>query len=240
MSDTPLTENELKEYLKTHWRDSIRLDPEKGCWEWLGSLNSAGYSSTAIRKLAPGESMGHRVSYIVVYGKPPKGMVLDHLCEVKHCINPEHLEAVTQKENLRRGRNREKARLWDELTPNVDKPFSWDYYCSNLHVLSDSKYLFPGEHTQCYPSTECLQCRRNKLLVEYSKRPNYTGATRKPSKRTAPERVSGHVGICWDKAMGKWKISLWHERKYCHGGYFINLEEAVEELPRYKLRIGKE
>lgn len=46
---------------------------------------------------------GHRVAYEDKYGTIPEGMVLDHLCRNRACINPDHLEVVTQRENIMRG-----------------------------------------------------------------------------------------------------------------------------------------
>lgn len=64
-------------------------EPNSGCFLWAGSLNGAGYG-------------GHRDAYEMVCGPVPEGMELDHLCRVKSCINPVHMEPVTHSENLRR------------------------------------------------------------------------------------------------------------------------------------------
>lgn len=46
----------------------------------------------------------HRVAYELLVGPIPEGLVLDHLCRVRHCVNPDHLEPVTKRENERRGK----------------------------------------------------------------------------------------------------------------------------------------
>ena len=48
-------------------------------------------------------SLAHRISYEIHVGLIPEGMTIDHLCRVRHCFNPNHLEVVTLKENLMRG-----------------------------------------------------------------------------------------------------------------------------------------
>lgn len=48
-------------------------------------------------------ALAHRVSYEAFNGPIPEGMVIDHLCQVTSCVNPDHLEAVTQKTNIQRG-----------------------------------------------------------------------------------------------------------------------------------------
>lgn len=73
---------------------------EHGCWEWTGARLPAGYG-----RFWTGERMdlAHRFSYETFVGPIPAGLVLDHLCRNKGCVRPDHLEAVTQRENLRRG-----------------------------------------------------------------------------------------------------------------------------------------
>lgn len=66
------------------------------CWIWLARLADNGYPR--LRKL-----LAHRYSYEHYKGKIPDGAVIDHLCRMRCCVNPDHLEAVTQRENLHRG-----------------------------------------------------------------------------------------------------------------------------------------
>lgn len=75
------------------------------CWLWTGGRNRDGYARTSVQ-VGPGKSRNkraHRVLYEVVNGPVPDGMVLDHVCRVRHCVNPGHLEVVTPTENTRRG-----------------------------------------------------------------------------------------------------------------------------------------
>lgn len=69
------------------------------CILWQGAVDN-GYGTT----YQDGKTQRpHRLAYIKKYGSIPDGLVIDHLCRVKLCINPEHLEAVTNKENVLRG-----------------------------------------------------------------------------------------------------------------------------------------
>jgi len=66
------------------------------CWVWTGALSSDGYG---IFRMGDKLYRAHRASYILHKGEIPDGLHIDHLCRNKVCVNPEHLEAVTQKVN---------------------------------------------------------------------------------------------------------------------------------------------
>jgi hypothetical protein len=71
------------------------------CWIWLGTINSKGYGM--IGKGLVGSPSAHRRMYEERIGLVPDGKELDHLCRVRACVNPAHLEPVTHRENVRRG-----------------------------------------------------------------------------------------------------------------------------------------
>lgn len=66
------------------------------CWEWRGARGAHGYGTM-------GQSLAHRLSYEYSIGTIPAGLQLDHLCRNRGCVNPAHLEPVTQRENILRG-----------------------------------------------------------------------------------------------------------------------------------------
>lgn len=70
------------------------------CWIWQGAKDTHGYGSLNFGKKT---QIAHRVVYEALSGKIPKGMSLDHLCRNPICVNPDHLEPVTHKENVLRG-----------------------------------------------------------------------------------------------------------------------------------------
>jgi hypothetical protein len=71
-----------------------------GCWIWQGTRNNAGYGTMTIAGRAG--RMAHRASYETFVGPIPDGLQLDHLCRERACVNPEHLEPVTARENVMR------------------------------------------------------------------------------------------------------------------------------------------
>lgn len=82
------------------WEKVEKRGPDE-CWEWGGTVadgygrfREGGFGSSPVR--------AHRVAYKLLVGPIPEGLVLDHLCENRGCVNPAHLEPVTNRENLRR------------------------------------------------------------------------------------------------------------------------------------------
>lgn len=77
--------------------DNVLLDGE--CLRWKGSRNWGGYGQISV---GGRQQRVHRVAYELAKGPIPEGLEIDHLCRVRDCINPDHLEAVTHQENIRR------------------------------------------------------------------------------------------------------------------------------------------
>lgn len=78
-----------------------KLPDAPGCWLWMKAVRPDGYG---VFGPTPGRTVyAHRFSYELHRGPIPAGMVLDHLCRVRSCVNPAHLEAVTDRVNILRG-----------------------------------------------------------------------------------------------------------------------------------------
>lgn len=84
------------------FRTRVNVDPETGCWLWTGNLTNTGYGAYQIKRNGKFIRGAHRVAYFLFVGPIPDGLQLDHLCRVRHCANPAHLEPVTSQENTLR------------------------------------------------------------------------------------------------------------------------------------------
>ena len=119
--------------------------PFSGCWIWLGAIQSKGYGNFTLngRSVLP-----HRFAYEQERGPIPKGKELDHLCRVRCCVNPAHLEAVEHRVNVQRG-----------VRPVVT-------HCKHGHEFTDENtYLHRG----------CRHCRAcNDLAVKRYRESKWT------------------------------------------------------------------
>lgn len=71
-----------------------------GCWRWLKYINQWGYGAFKVGRRTV---QAHRFMYELMVGPIPPGLHIDHLCRNHSCLNPDHLEAVTKRENTLRG-----------------------------------------------------------------------------------------------------------------------------------------
>ena len=132
-----------KSALDRFWPKVQKTD---SCWIWTKALNDAGYG--LFGSPAGYSRLAHRFAYQVLIGQVPKGLVLDHLCRDRRCVNPEHLEPVTLTENKRRGLN---FRLINGM----------DDSCINGHKYTPSNtYVNPNKAGD----VRCIRCARNRYL----------------------------------------------------------------------------
>jgi len=112
------------------WSKVYDTQPET-CWLWVGGSTPAGYGVIWYKTR---QVYAHRLSYEWAYGPIPKGLQVDHLCFTPSCINPEHLETVTDSENKRRALNFRGQRT----------------YCYNGHLTAESGvYIAPSGAREC-------------------------------------------------------------------------------------------
>ena len=104
MSATPIVHKKKgpkpKPVADRFWAKVQKSDDPDGCWLWTAGKVPNGYGSFFLNSKTV---YAHRVAYELVKGPIPEGLQIDHLCRVRNCVNPDHLEAVTCRENLMRG-----------------------------------------------------------------------------------------------------------------------------------------
>ena len=128
-----------------------KVDVGGVCWEWTAAKTRQGYGNfwTGARYIG-----AHRWAYESLVGSIPKGLILDHLCRNRACVNPDHVEPVTYGENYRRGLRGMRR-----------------YYCPAGHeVRGDNLYVSPEGYNQC---KACRRARSQELrdrrkLVNYA------------------------------------------------------------------------
>lgn len=117
-------------------------EPNSGCVFWLGPLSWNGYGKIKIGYKSEGTrrtAWAHRVAYEYFIGPIPAGMDLDHKCRVRCCVNPNHLEPVTRKENTRRGM----------LAATIRAKNAAVTHCKNGHLLSGENLYVNSGHRVC-------------------------------------------------------------------------------------------
>jgi HNH endonuclease len=123
--------------------------PDLGpCWIWTGSINVRGYGKFATRYV-------HRLSFEHFKGVVPVGLELDHLCREHACCNPDHLEAVTHQENVRRGRLAEANR--ERAIPRT--------HCRNGHAYVPENIMFNATTGR----RQCLTCAKKNRAIGNAK-----------------------------------------------------------------------
>lgn len=113
-----------------------------GCWLWVASKTSSGYGHFA-------NQCAHRVAYELLVGPIPEGLEIDHLCRVRHCVNPEHMEPVTHRVNI------------DRRIGKHVKPRALRSHCAQGHEWTpDNTYYAPNQTWRSCRKCRLVACRK--------------------------------------------------------------------------------
>lgn len=126
---------------KTLQRFWSKVEKVNNCWIWTSSRVNGGYGHF---KFDGRMVLSHRFSYELFNNIIPTGIVLDHLCRNPACVNPEHLDPVTQKENIHRG-----------IGIGIDHPNTNKTHCPKKHEYTEENTYFNSRG-----SRECRICKQ--------------------------------------------------------------------------------
>lgn len=119
--------------MATYERFIAKVNVTDDCWIWTAGRTGSGYGAFRY----DGGTVAHRFSYEAHVGPIPDGHVIDHLCRNKACVNPAHLEAVTQSENISRA-------------PGLGEFQRAKSHCRNGHPYEgDNLYVYPSGQRGC-------------------------------------------------------------------------------------------
>lgn len=144
--------------------DNSKRQPD-GCWIWTRRIQSNGYGQAWLPMCGRRgtSTVAHRVSYLAFKGQIPTGWQIDHLCRVRSCVNPEHLEAVTAKVNV----NRSNARYKQEMAKT---------HCPRGHLYSaENMYTYPTKWGGV--TRNCKSCMKQRSRTTYWLRKGVVHAT---------------------------------------------------------------
>lgn len=116
-----------------------------GCWTWSGKIGKNGYASFRFRNKT---TTAHRFSYQIFFGHVDTSKHVDHLCRVRHCVNPAHLDAVSVRENV-------VVRGLGLTAKNSRKKF-----CIRGHELSGDNLRIIGKSRRCVTCVNTEQRER--------------------------------------------------------------------------------
>lgn len=118
------------------------------CWMWTGAKNREGYGRINYGGHSK-SALAHRIAYTEFVGPIPEGLQLDHLCRNPACINPAHLEAVTNRMNCERG-----------LTGKHGK--NGDYWRAKTHCPHGHRYDLINTYWDRHGHRFCRACHRER------------------------------------------------------------------------------
>ena len=121
-----------------------KVEKTDSCWLWTGQLSNAGYGMLLVSRRMRN---AHRWAYEYFVGPVPEGLEIDHLCRIRRCVRPDHMEAVTRSVNQLRGNS-----WWRRKT-----------HCPRGHPYDSANTLSYGKK----PKRQCRMCTNDRKRRAY-------------------------------------------------------------------------
>lgn len=206
VKDLAYTSAPIDDAMQARFVGLTYCDPNTGCFLWTGVLDKNGYARFSVnRTVNPAMKSGHRIAWQIAHGyAPPRTddegnlLTLDHLCRVRHCVNVEHLELVTNRENILRGEGF--AAKHATLT-----------HCLRGHPFDEENTYIPARGGR-----ECRACRRETIRKRHA-----------TAMATTPRRKSRFRGVSWHRSARKWIAQMQFAGERIYLGSFDDEEEAA-------------
>ena len=182
--------------LPTRFWAKVSLDPKTGCWQWAGAVSGKGYGQIQWKTNSGWRRMSvHRLVVLASELAIPHGMTIDHECENKTCVNPEHLSVVTSTKNIE---------LYHRRNPYV--------LCVNGHRIEEAGVYVSNNHRRCkicmlaaqrryrakkksgrLPKASRTHCTRGHLFIQENRTGRNCRLCENERNRNAYHRRRNHV-----------------------------------------------
>lgn len=138
--------------LLDRFNEKYMPEPNSGCWIWLGYIRPDGYGEIQRGRRGEGTALAHRISYELFKGEIPAHLETGHLCRVRCCVNPDHLETVPRRISIARGDG-----------PRVHK----EMYAQMTHCRAGHLYTplntYEWKTKKGYTARRCRACNRLRM-----------------------------------------------------------------------------
>ena len=150
-----------------------KVDKQPGvdaCWLWTGCKHPKGYGRFGLGTRSEGTIYAHRFAYESEHGPVPQPLQLDHLCRIRHCVRPSHLEPVTSRVNLLRG---------ETVTARN---------AAKTHCIHGHEFTTGNTRIERNGSRRCRTCARQAAYETNLRRPSRRLASGSGSSRSSRQR----------------------------------------------------
>ena len=178
------------------------------CWPWTGCRDAYGYGVFAINQR---NQRAHRVAYELMVGPIPKGLVVDHICGRRGCVNPAHLDTVTRAENTLRG---DGGKIWRERT-----------HCQNGHLFTEKNTTY--RHSGSRVCRLCAKDRNRRYEIN-------------KIKKSKPLTLADRFWVRVDKSGGLFECWIWTGTRNAdgYGKTMVNGRQFLAHRVAYELSRG--